>query len=287
MTERTIDVGGTKIFTRDTGEGDAIVLLHGWPQTGHCWRLVTRQLEDRFRVVVPDLPGFGASDVPVDHDAGAIAEFLVRYLDQLGINRATIVGHDWGGSFAFRMALDHPERVERLVVTNSPFREVNPWRMWYVFFFNLPVLPELAFRAAGRQMIATVLRLGSTRRTHLDEVTVRVYQDAIDDPERVSAALGYYRTVTRTAFMRQLKKRRIAPETAIDGDESLPAQRRITSPTLIVWGLSDPVLTPGLLPGMRRDIPQAEILELADVGHFVPEEAPHALAEAIARFAGR
>ena len=283
MKESTVDVGGTKIFTREAGEGEAILLLHGFPQTGHCWRLVGAQLSEGFRVVVPDVPGFGRSDAPPDHDAGAVAQLLTRYLDQLGIDRATIVGHDWGGAFSFRMALDHPERVERLVITNSPFREVNPWRMWYVFFFNIPLVPELTFRAAGPQMVATALRRGSTRHDNLDDATVRVYQDAFADPERVKAAMGYYRTVTRNALLKQFRKRQVKPDPAIDGD----APRRITSPTLIVWGMRDPVLTPGLLAGMRRDIPQAEIVPLSGIGHFVPEEAPDELADAIARFAGR
>lgn len=281
MTEHTVDVGGTKILTRETGTGPPVLLLHGFPQTGHCWRLVSERLADRFRVIVPDLPGFGKSDAPPDHDAGAVAELLGRFLDQLDAPEATIVGHDWGGAFAFRMALDHPERVERLVITNSPFREVNPWRMWYVFFFNLPVLPELAFRAVGGQMVSIALRRGSTRHENLDDATVRVYQEALGDPERIGAMLGYYRTVTRNAMVKQLRKRQVKPDTVIDGDRG----RRITSPTLIVWGMKDPVLTPALLPGMRRHIPQAEIVELPGIGHFVPEEAPDALADAIARFA--
>ena len=283
MKERTVDVGGTKIFTREAGEGQPILLLHGFPQTGHCWRLVNAQLSEGFRVIVPDVPGFGRSDAPPDHDAGAVAQLLTRYLDQLGIDRATIVGHDWGGAFSFRMALDHPERVERLVIVNSPFREVNPWRMWYVFFFNIPIVPELTFRAVGPQMVATALRRGSTRHENLDDATVRVYQDAFADPELVKAAMGYSRTVTRNALLKQFRKRQVKRDTAIDGDRP----RRITSPTLIVWGMRDPVLTPGLLAGMRRDIPQAEIVPLSGIGHFVPEEAPDALAEAIARFAGR
>ncbi|MDQ4065753.1 MAG: alpha/beta hydrolase [Actinomycetota bacterium] len=281
MTDSTVDVGGTKIFTRESGDGDPLLLLHGFPQTGHCWRLVAAHLADRFRVIVPDVPGFGASGAPPDHDAGAVAALFGRYLDQLGVSKATVVGHDWGGAFAFRMALDSPERVERLVITNSPFRQVNPWRMWYVFFFNIPVVPEVTFRALGPQMIATAFQRGATRHENLDDSTIRVYQEAFADPERVSAALGYYRTVTRKALVKQFQRRRPAVETGIEGDTG----RRITSPTLIVWGMRDPVLTPGLLKGMRRDIPHAEIVELPGVGHFVPEEAPDALAEAIARFA--
>lgn len=285
MTEESVDVGGRKIFTRRSGEGPAVLLLHGFPQTGHCWRHVSAELEKRFDVIVPDVPGYGRSDRPPEAEAGVVAAQLDEYLDRLGVEKATIVGHDWGGAFAFRMALDHQPRVERLVITNSPFREMSLWRAWYIMYFNLPVLPELSFRALGNKMIAGALKSASTRQDVFDDATIRVYQDGYATNERVGSALAYYRTTTRRSLAKQVRGRlrgsgSLRP-TGLEGERP----RRITAPTLLVWGMRDPVLTPALIPGIVRDIPQAEVVELEGVGHFVPEEAPRELAAAIDRFA--
>lgn len=285
MTEALIDVAGTKIFTRRSGDGPAVLLLHGFPQTGYCWRDVAQELEKRFEVIVPDLPGYGKSDRPPESDAGPVGALLDAYLDRLGVEKATIVGHDWGGAFAFRMALDHQPRVEHLVITNSPFREMSLWRAWYVMYFNLPLLPELSFRALGNKMIEGALKGASARSEVFDDATVRVYQDAYATNERIRSALAYYRTTTRRSLAQQvrgrLKGRGSLRPTGFEGDRP----RRITAPTLLVWGMKDPVLTPALIPGIVRDIPQAEVVELGGVGHFVPEEAPGELAGAIERFA--
>ncbi|MDQ3962667.1 MAG: alpha/beta hydrolase [Actinomycetota bacterium] len=286
MTEELIDVAGTKIFTRRSGEGPVVLLLHGFPQTGHCWRYVARHLQKRFDVIVPDVPGFGRSDRPPESDAGAVAAVLDDYLDRLGVEKATIVGHDWGGAFSFRMALDHQPRVERLVITNSPFREMSLWRAWYIMYFNIPLLPELSFRALGNRLIEGALKGGSRGRGVFDDAAVRVYQDAYATNERVVSALAYYRTTTRRSLAKQVRGRfrggrgSLRP-TGIEGDRP----RRIVAPTLLVWGMKDPVLTPALIPGIVREIPHAEVVELDEVGHFVPEEAPSELGEAIERFA--
>jgi pimeloyl-ACP methyl ester carboxylesterase len=285
VTEETIDVAGTKIFTRRSGAGPTVVLLHGFPQTGFCWRDVTTQLERHFEVIVPDVPGFGKSDRPPESDAGPVAALLDDYLERLGVEKATIVGHDWGGAFAFRMALDHQARVERLVITNSPFREMSLWRAWYIMYFNIPLLPELSFRALGNRLIEGALKGGSTRRNVFDDATVRVYQDAYATNERIQSALAYYRTTTRRSIAKQVQgrlrgRRGARIPTGHEGDRP----RRISAPTLLVWGMRDPVLTPALIPGIVRDIPQAEVVELDGVGHFVPEEAPNELAAAIERF---
>ena len=284
MKERMVHVDDIGIFTREAGDGTPILLLHGFPQTGHCWHAVADNLARDHHVIVPDVPGFGRSDRAPDAEAGTVATILDRYLDQLGHERAVVVGHDWGGAFAFRMALDHPQRVEKLVITNSPFREMSLWRAWYVLYFNIPVIPELSFRVAGDRIIAGALKRASSNKAVFDEATVRIYQDAYSTKERVQSALAYYRTTTRRSLQKQvrgrLKGRGSLRPTGLEGSKA----RRITAPTLLVWGMKDPVLTPALIPGIKRDIPQAEVVELAGSGHFVPEESPEALAGAIRAF---
>lgn len=284
MDERSIDVDGTAIFHREVGSGPPILCLHGFPQTGHAWRAVGDRLANRFRVLMPDVPGFGRSDAPPRPDASAGVEILAGYLDSVGAPQAVVLGHDWGGAFALRLALDHPGRVRHLVVTNTAFRELSPLHSWYILLFNLPAAPELAFRFGGDHIIAFFLRnaTGRAGRSVFDGEPMRIYQSAYKDPERVSSVLAYYRNVTRAAFKKQISTRLgrgVVRSNALHGG----GPRRITMPTLIVWGLRDPALPPKLLRGIKRDIPQAEVVELPDIGHFVPEEAPDALAEAIER----
>ena len=286
MEERLVDAGGRLVLSREAGAGPAMLFLHGFPQTGHCWRGMIDRLGDRFRLLMPDVPGFGRSDPPPAHEAGEVARILCDYLDAVEAPQAIVVGHDWGGAFAFRLALDHPERVPKLVVTNTAFRELSPLHSWYIGVFNVPLLPELAFNIAGDQIVSFFLRGGTRpdRRSVFEGEPLRVYQEAYSDPERVRSALAYYRTVTRKALDKQLRGdlgRRVVETDAV------AKGRSIQMPTLIVWGRRDPALPPKLLRGMKRDIPQAEIVELPDCGHFVPEESPDELAAAILDFVER
>ena len=287
MDERKVDVGGLQIHHREVGEGPPLLMLHGFPQTGHCWRAVADRLSGRFRVLTPDVPGFGASGAPPIHDAETVSRIMFEYLDAVDGRDAIVAGHDWGGAFALRMALDRPERVPKLVLTNTAFRELSPLHSWYIALLNVPVLPELAFRYAGDKILSGAFR-GATAaggRSVFEGEPLRIYQEAYSDPERVGSALAYYRTVTRRAVTKQVRARISGGVLRTDVPEK-GARRGIEMPTLIVWGMKDPALPPRLLRGMKRDIPQAEIVELDDVGHFVPEEAPDELATAIDRFAG-
>jgi pimeloyl-ACP methyl ester carboxylesterase len=271
--ERTIEAGGVRFFVRESGAGDPIVLLHGFPQTGECWRRVAELLSVSHRVIVPDLPGFGRSTAPPAYDASRVADILADLLDAAGAKRATVVGHDWGGSLAFALTLAHPDRVGQLVVANAPFRKLDLRRGVHFLAFNLPVLPEVAFRLAGDRLVTFMLRAGSARKEAFGDDAIRPYVHAYRDPATVRSALSYYRTVTRRVIARRIRPGRS------------PSQgRRIEVPTLIVWGMRDPALPPSLLEGILRDIPHARAVRLADVGHFVPEEAPKELAREIESF---
>lgn len=274
MNERTIDAGGVSFLVRSAGDGDPVLLLHGFPQTGDCWRRVAERLAQHHRVFVPDLPGFGRSSSPPSYEAAAVAGTFAALLDAVDAPRATIVGHDWGGSLSFAFALAHPERVERLVVTNAPFRKLDLKRGFHFLAFNIPVLPEVAFRVAGDRLVTFMLRAGSARKEVMHDDAVQPYVEALRNRANVSSAMSYYRTVTRGVIVRRFRK----PASA-DG-----APRRIGVPTLIVWGMRDPALPASVLESIVHDIPQAKVIRLDDVGHFVPDEAPEELATAIEGF---
>lgn len=275
MTGRDVVVSGVRFHVREQGSGDPVLLLHGFPQTGECWRAVAERLAKSHRVIVPDLPGFGRSAAPPSYDADAVARLLGGLLDELDASPATVVGHDWGGSLAFAMALSQPERVERLVVTNAPFRKLDLRRGFHFLAFNIPVVPELAFRLAGDRLVGLMLRAGAARKEVFDDERTRPYREAFRDPANVRSALSYYRTITRKVIARRFRSR-----PASGGS----AKRGIEMPTLIVWGMKDFALPENVLASIERDIPHARVVRLADVGHFVPDEAPDEIAGAIESF---
>lgn len=277
MIERVVEAGGVQIFTREEGTGRPVILLHGFPQTGHCWREVAGRLAKRYRVIVPDLPGFGRSERPPAFDARAVAGVLAAFARAVDAPRVAWVGHDWGGSFAFALALAAPDSVEKLVVTNAPFRRIDFRKGFHFLAFNLPVLPEVAFRVAGGRIVPFILRAASVRKEVFDDEAVRTYVEAYASRERIASALAYYRTVTRTVLKRALLRSR-PPE----GKE----HRTIEAPTLLVWGTGDPVLPPSIMAGVERDIRDVRMVRLEGVGHFVPEEAPERLADEIESFIG-
>jgi len=274
IVERTVEAAGVSFLVREAGDGDPVLLLHGFPQTGDCWRAVAGELSERHRVIVPDLPGFGRSGAPPRYDAASVVGLLASLCDAVGAPRATVVGHDWGGSLAFALALGHPERVERLVVTNAPFRKLDLKRGFHFLAFNVPFAPEVAFRLAGDRIVTFMLRAGSARKQVFTEETMQPYLEAYRSPANVSSAMAYYRTVTRSVIARRLRPAGRSPGTP----------RRIEAPTLIVWGMRDPALPAAILASIERDIPHARVVRLEDVGHFVPDEAPGELAHAIEEF---
>lgn len=270
--ETTVDAAGVPIFFRETGSGPPIVLLHGFPETGRCWRGVTSRLGATFRVLVPDLPGYGRSGRPKAFDAATLARTIVAFMAAAAAPRATVVGHDWGGGIAYRMAGSHPDAVERLVVVDSPYRELDLKRGWYMLAFNVPVLPELAFTASRGRIVDVFLRLGASQPGTFNEETRAAYRRALRPLDRRRNALAYYRTMTRHALLRAARRSAGAS----------PA--RIRCPTMIVWGEDDPAVPVTLVRGIARDIPQARVETLPGIGHFVPEEAPEQLARLIVDF---
>lgn len=270
--ETTVDAAGVPIFFRETGSGPPIVLLHGFPETGRCWRGVASRLGATFRVLVPDLPGYGRSGRPEAFDAATLARTIVSFMAAAAAPRAVVVGHDWGGGIAYRIAGSHSDAVERLVVVDSPYRELDLKRGWYMLAFNVPVLPELAFTASRGRIVDVFLRLGASQPGTFNEETLAAYRRALRPLDRRRNALAYYRTMTRHALLRAARRSAGAS----------PA--RIRCPTMIVWGEDDPAVPVMLVRGIARDIPQARVETLPGIGHFVPEEAPEQLARLIVDF---
>jgi epoxide hydrolase 4 len=259
-------VNGVRLHRVEAGAGPPVVLLHGFPEFWWGWR---RQLpalaQAGFRAVAPDLRGYNFSEKPsgiAAYRAEALAADVAALIRALGVERAHLVGHDWGGVVAWYVAMLHPERVDRLVVMNAPhpaaFRRAlrrgpQALRSWYAAFFQLPSLPEAALRAGRFRLLGRVFAAGAGRRGVFTEEEIARYREAAARPGALTAMLNYYRAAVR--FPR-------------------PPTRRILHPALLVWGERDRALGVELTRGLEPWVPHLRVERLPEAGHWVQHEAP-------------
>ena len=226
--ERFVPANGIRLHVVEAGlpSGPPVVLLHGFPELWYGWRGQIGPLADAgFRVIVPDQRGYGLSEKPAGvaaYDVKTLAADVVGLLDACGLAEASIVGHDWGAVVAWWLALAHPERVSRLGVLNVPHPAVmrghllsNPRqvaRSWYVFFFQLPRLPE---RFLARNDFANLARaVRSGRRGTCTDADLAVYREAWARPGALTGMVNWYRAALRSAS-RRLPRLRVGVETLV------------------------------------------------------------------------
>jgi haloacetate dehalogenase len=271
-------VNGIRMYYRRQGEGPLLVLLHGWPQTGHCWRHLIGPLARSYTVVAPDLRGYGRSDLPPGgHDKRTKAEDLHQLIRALGHESATVVAHDRGARVAHRWALDHPADVERLVVMDViPTREM--WRRmdadlargaWHWLFHLQPDLPELL---AGANTDA-YLRFLIDNWSHvpLPDEDVAEYVRAFTRPGALRAGFDDY----RAAF----------PDDAAHDDAD--HGRRIAMPLLALWGEHSFLRSIDALEVWREYADDVTGTMIEDCGHFLAEERPAAVLDELRAFLPR
>lgn len=267
---RHVDVGGLRLHVATAGpeDGPLCVLLHGFPEFWYGWRHQIGPLtEAGYRVVVPDQRGYGESDKP--RNVGAyrldrLAGDVTGLMDAFGAARAHVVGHDWGAAVAWYLAAASPERVERLAILNVPHPAVmrrhlltnlsQIRRSWYIFFFQLPRLPEHWIRRRGFRNLKRVFRGASPSGTFSDDDLER-YVEAAARPGALRSMIHWYRAAVRRPPPR-------------------PASWRITVPTRIVWGRKDVALGEEMAAPSAALCDDADVVFLDDAGHFVQHEEP-------------
>jgi haloacetate dehalogenase len=279
--EATTEVGGVPVFFRAAGSGPVVVLLHGHPRTSATWHRVAPLLvEAGFRVIAPDLRGYGRSGTPDADDEHRVyskrstANDIVGLMDELGHDRFAVVGHDRGSYVGLRLAVDHPDRVSRLVVMDGvPISEAVARadvrfakRWWHWFFYAQADLPEQAINA---DPVAWYSRSASPER--MGQENYEELMRAVRDPATVRAMLEDYRAGLTVDHSDEL------------GD--VIAGRGIRCPLLVLWAArddlpdlySDPV---DVWSGWAADRRGHSI----DSGHHMAEEAPEELAAALVEF---
>jgi pimeloyl-ACP methyl ester carboxylesterase len=278
--KRFVRVGEARVAYYQEGDGEPLLLLHGCPFSSYIWRKVIPLLSSRYRCLAPDLLGLGDTETPegADWSLRAQAAMVVGFLDALGIERAHVVGHDHGGAIAQLLAAEHPERIDRLVISNAeaydnwPSEEERP----FVRATQVPVLGDVVLWAWSRRPMF---------RLTLKEAK------AVHDPKVLSAELldGYIRANLSDRHRRAKTRRFLAgqfdPENNRTTTELLEDLRRFDHPTLLVWAKDDPHFGPEWGEWLYRDIPGAVHLELLpETGHLLMEERPERFAALVGEF---
>jgi pimeloyl-ACP methyl ester carboxylesterase len=269
---------GTRLHVAAAGPADAppLVLVHGWPQHWWAWRRVLPALARERRVLCPDLRGLGWSDAPPGAYAkeGWAAD-LLALLDVLDLDRPDVVGHDWGGLAVLLAALRAPERLRSVAAVSI----VHPWpraaapspRALVPLAYQVPLaLPLAGARLLERRpvLVRELVRRGSGPGHRWSDDELAIYADVLRVPARARASSAVYRTFLLHELA-PLARGRYAGE-------------RLRVPTLMLTGAADPVVGPAALAGLGRhaDAP-ARTAVIPGAGHFLPEEAPGALLEAL------
>jgi haloacetate dehalogenase len=258
---------------RDSGDGPLLVLLHGWPQTSYCWRLVEPLLAPQFRVVAPDLRGYGLTDKPQDgYDKRRMAQDIRDLVDALGYDTVRLVGHDRGARVAHRFALDHPEVLTHLtlldiVPTLHAFRTGTPETSqgyWHWLFHLRRDLPELLVGANIDGYLRYFFEQWTVQR-HAVEDAVDHYVTAFSRPGALRAGFEDYRAT-------------IPHDLGHDAADH-EAGRVVEIATQVLWGEAGLSAGPDVLEVWRAYAPQVSGGPVADCGHFLAEEQPEQLAE--------
>jgi epoxide hydrolase 4 len=278
------DLPDARLHYVEAGHGPLVVLLHGFPEFWYGWRFqIPALVAAGFRVVAPDMRGYNLSSRPDSTAAYAPARLAADTRDLIrerGEANAFVAGHDWGAAVAWLTAIRHPDAVERLAILNVP----HPRRMiealrrpsrqlarsWYMFFFQLPWLPERAVRAgdwaALRRGFEHDARPGAFTPADIDR-----YREAWSRPGAATAMINYYRASPRQPPARTRSE--------------LRAAHPVEAPTLVIWGERDRHLGAELAEPYRRDVPNlARVERLPNASHWVQHDEPERVAGLLIEF---
>jgi len=267
---RFIETNGVHLHVVEHGpeDGPLLILLHGFPEFWQGWQHQIDSFADAgYRVMVPDQRGYNLSDKPGrigDYRVDRLAEDVVGLIDAAERKKALIAGHDWGGVVAWWPGMWHPERVERLAILNVPHPQVmrehlksnraQRRRSWYVFFFQLPWLPESRFRKQNFEFGRRALQATSRPGTFSDE-QIEVYREAWRRPGAVRGMIHWYRAALRKPSDR-------------------PREQRVRVPTLVLWGARDRFLGQEMVAPSLEFCDDGRLVMLDEATHWLQHEEP-------------
>ena len=251
-------------------QGELMLFLHGFPEFWYSWRHQMAEFASDYHVVAIDMRGYNLSDKPSKKSAYELAPLMADVkgvIKALGYDSCILVAHDWGGAVAWSFAYDYPELVKQLVVMNLP----HPARLkaglrtprqllrsWYMFFFQVPYLPEWILKARDYYGIGMAFKGMAIDKTAFPEEVLEAFREAAAQPGALTAMINYYRANLK-GF---LSKQRAHEEEVLN------------IPTLMIWGENDTALGKELTYGTERYVADLPIHYIPQCSHWVQQEQP-------------
>ncbi|HEY2685623.1 MAG TPA: alpha/beta hydrolase [Steroidobacteraceae bacterium] len=267
----SVRANGLQFNVAEAGSGDRLaLLLHGFPECAYSWRHQLPLLAQLgYRVWAPDLRGYGGTSRPQGVAAYALPELeadVQALIEASGASEVLLIGHDWGAAIAWSYAMFGKRPVQRLIIMNVPhpelmrrglstFRQLK--KSWYIFFFQLPWLPERMLARRRCAAIGAAFKGMAIDKSRFPKEVLDVYRRQAAIPGALTAMLNYYRALLRG--FNGLKKR---------------GTRKIDIPTLMIWGEEDSALGKELTYGTERYVSDLKVRYLPRVSHWVQQEAP-------------
>jgi pimeloyl-ACP methyl ester carboxylesterase len=266
-----VRANGIDFNVATAGSGERLALcLHGFPESSFSWRYQMPLLARLgYLVWAPDLRGYGRSSRPQGVEAYALEELLedvASLIEASGAKQVVLIGHDWGALIAWYYAMFGLPPISKLIIMNVPHpalaeRGLRTWRQllksWYIFFFQLPKIPEWALARNGYEAIGRAFRGMAVDKSRFPDEVLRVYLQNAAQPGALTAMVNYYRALLRGL---QRNRRRGTP--------------RIEKPTLMIWGEADAALGKELTYGTDQYVSNLTLRYLPRVSHWVQQEAP-------------
>ena len=265
----TIETNGINLHVVQAGpqSGVPVILLHGFPEFWYGWRKqIPALVKEGCRVIVPDQRGYNLSDKPKgvkNYRVFTLVEDIVSLIDALGYEKVNLVGHDWGAVVAWTLAIKYPERLHKLSIMNVPYPAVmkrfmtrdleQMRRSWYVFFFQLPWLPERFMSAENWRGAERALRGSGNTRSFTNE-DIEKYKEAWSQPSAMTSMINWYRAV-----IRHMPK--------------LPKELRVKVPTLMLWGMKDFALSHRMARPSMDYVDEGNLIFFPEATHWVQHDA--------------
>jgi pimeloyl-ACP methyl ester carboxylesterase len=262
-------IGGVNLHYAKAGDGEQLViLLHGFPESWYSWRHQIAALSDDYTVVAPDLRGYNLSDKPrhiADYSIDNLVDDVTGLIRYFGREKAVIVGQDWGAAIAWAVALEYPELVSKLVAMQVP--PVSVWRKnqsfqqfmasWYMFFFQIPVLPEWLLRRNDFALLKNALKNTTAEKGVFTDEDIAEYKKSWSEPFVLTAMLNYYRANVFSRFF--------AKTNAIS---------KIKVPTVFIYAEKDHAILPETVAGVGEAVEAPfEEFRIPYSAHWVQNEA--------------
>ena len=277
ITMRFVEAGGIRFEVAEAGaengKGDKLALcLHGFPELHYSWRHQMPMLAEMgYRVWAPNMRGYGQSDRPVGiehYRLDTLAQDVANLIDASGAKEVVLIAHDWGAIVAWHFAIQKLRPLTKLIILNVPHpkcgeREIRKWRQfkksWYIFFFQIPWLPEKLLGRGKGSAIQKAFRGNAVNKELFSDAELEPYRKAALRPGALTAMLSYYRALLQVPDMRDLNT------------------SQVDIPTLVLWGEQDIALDIHLLDGLEEYVPNLTVKRFPEASHWVQQDIPESV----------